>query len=180
MTTERLSHSHKTTDGQVIVLGGVSGTGKSTIGKVLADHLSWRFIEGDDFHPAENIAKMQRNEPLNDADREPWLYRLQDEIRDCLTQGYSAVLACSALKARYRSILCIDPQRVHFVFLTGGRDILHQRLSQRTRHFMGPDLLESQLATLELPEYGLTIDIDQPITAIVQSIVTWLASRETE
>ncbi len=180
MSTEKFPSLHATTNGRVIILGGVSGTGKSTIGKALASHLGWRFIEGDDFHPPENIAKMQHNEPLNDADREPWLYRLREEINDCLTQGCHAVLACSALKARYRSILCTDPERVHFVFLTGEKEVLRQRLSRRANHFMGPDLLESQLATLELPEHGLIIDIDQPIAAIVQSIAIRLSRKETK
>lgn len=163
--------------GRVIILCGVSGSGKSTVGQALAERLSWRFIEGDSFHPHTNIAKMQRNEPLNDNDREPWLYRLRDEIKNCLTQENQTVLACSALKARYRAILCLDC-RVNFVFLIGQHDLLRQRLTQRAQHFMGPDLLNSQLDTLELPQHGLIVDINQPVPVIVELIVSWLASKK--
>jgi gluconokinase len=174
MSTEKLSNHRAANEGQVLILGGVSGSGKSTVGKALASRLGWRFIEGDDFHSDMDIAKMQHGESLNDSDREPWLYRLQNEIRNCLTQKCSAVLACSALKASYRSILCVDPNRVHFVFLTGKDSTLRQRLVQRADHFMGSNLLGSQLEALELPKQTLVIDIQQPISAIVESIVSKL------
>jgi gluconokinase len=176
MSTEKLSNHRAANEGQIIILGGVSGSGKSTVGKALASRLGWRFIEGDDFHSEMDIAKMQHGESLNDSDRKPWLYRLQNEIKNCLTQKCSAVLACSALKASYRSILCVDPNRVHFVFLTGKDSTLRQRLAQRTDHFMGSNLLGSQLEALELPKQTLVIDIQQPISAIVESIVSKLTT----
>ncbi|WAK03934.1 gluconokinase [Methylobacter sp. YRD-M1] len=161
--------------GYVLIIAGVSGAGKTTVGKALAERLNWRYIEGDDFHPAANVAKMQRGEPLNDADREPWLRRLREEIKTCLDQGERAVLACSALKESYRARLRPDPERVHFVFLTGSYETLHRRLAQRRDHFMGPDLLTSQLETLDLPEGGLIVDIDQPVDAIVDAIMADLS-----
>lgn len=176
MTTKTRSHQ-PINRGRVIVLCGVSGSGKSTVGQALAKRLDWHFIEGDSFHPHANIAKMQRNEPLNDSDRESWLYRLRDEIKNCLAQEYQTILACSALKARYRAILCLDC-RVNFVFLIGKHDLLRQRLTQRTQHFMGPDLLKSQMDTLELPQHGLIVDINQSVPVIVELIVSWLASKK--
>ncbi|WP_051299846.1 gluconokinase [Methylobacter luteus] len=160
--------------GFVLIIAGVSGAGKTTVGRALAERLGWRFIEGDDYHPAANVAKMQRGEPLNDADREPWLLRLRDEIKACLARGERAILTCSALKERYRALLRPDPERVHFVFLTGSYETLHKRLTQRHNHFMGPDLLASQLETLDLPGDGLIVDIDQPVDAIVDAIMVYL------
>jgi gluconokinase len=164
--------------GYVLIIAGVSGAGKTTVGKALAKRLNWLFIEGDDFHPAANVAKMRRGEPLNDADRLPWLLRLRDEIKTCLDKGEKAILACSALKESYRARLRLDPERVHFVFLTGNYETLRKRITQRHNHFMGPDLLASQLDTLELPNDELAIDIDQPAASIVNLIMDRLISRK--
>lgn len=157
--------------GCVLIIGGVSGAGKTTVGKALAERLNWRFIEGDDFHPNTNVAKMRRGEPLNDSDREPWLHRLRDEIKACLDKGVRAILACSALKESYRALLRVDPERVHFVFLMGNYEILRKRITQRHNHFMAPDLLASQLETLDLPDYGLVVDVNQPLASIVNLIM---------
>lgn len=154
-----------------MIICGVSGSGKTTVGKALAQRLHWDFLEGDDFHPAENIAKMRRGEPLQDADRKPWLYRLRAELGAHLARGNHVILTCSALKASYRAMLCINPERVHFVFLTGDRLLLSQRLLQRSDHFMPADLLQSQLDTLELPDNEFVLDIDQPVAKIVDSII---------
>ncbi|MBF6649276.1 gluconokinase [Methylobacter sp. BlB1] len=164
--------------GYVLIIAGVSGAGKTTVGKALAERLNWLFIEGDDFHPAANVAKMQRGEPLNDADRLPWLLRLRDEIKTCLAKGEKAILTCSALKESYRARLRLDPERVHFVFLTGHYETLRKRITQRHNHFMGPDLLASQLDTLELPNDEWVVDIDQPVAAIVDLIMDRLISRK--
>lgn len=164
--------------GYVLIIAGVSGAGKTTVGKALAERLNWLFIEGDGFHPAANVAKMQRGEPLNDADRLPWLLRLRDEIKTCLAKGEKAILTCSALKESYRARLRLDPERVHFVFLTGNYETLRKRIAQRHNHFMGPDLLASQLDTLELPDDEWVVDIDQPVAAIVDLIMDRLISRK--
>jgi gluconokinase len=161
--------------GYVLIIGGVSGAGKTTVGKALAERLNWRFIEGDEFHPAANVAKMQRGEPLDDADRAPWLKRLREEIKTCLDKGERAVLACSALKKNYRKLLRPDQERVRFVFLTGDYEILRKRLMQRRNHFMGADLLASQLETLDLPDHGLIVNINQPVASIVDLIMDRLS-----
>lgn len=129
--------------GRILIIGGVSDSGKSTVGKALAERLSWPFIEGDMFHSEANVKKMRRNEPLDDDDRRPWLGSLRNEITRYLEQGRSAVLACSALKSSYRKILRGTEGNVNFVFLIGEREYLHQRLVSRQNHFMGAELLDS-------------------------------------
>lgn len=166
--------------GRILIIGGVSGSGKSTVGKALAERLSWPFIEGDMFHSEANIKKMRRNEPLDDDDRRPWLNRLHNEITRYLDKGSSAVLACSALKANYRKILRGTESNVNFVFLIGDREDLHQRLVSRQNHFMGADLLDSQLAALKLTDDVLLINSDQPVETIVDSISNWLILLENE
>lgn len=164
--------------GYVLIIAGVSGAGKTTVGKALAGRLNWRFIDGDDFHPVANVAKMQRGEPLNDADRLPWLLRLRDEIKTCLAKEEKAILACSALKESYRALLCLDSEQVHFVFLTGNYETLRKRITQRHNHFMGPGLLVSQLDTLELPNDEWVVDINQPVASIVNLIMDRLISHK--
>jgi gluconokinase len=143
---------------RVIVVMGVSGSGKTTVGTLLAGQLGWKYYEGDDFHPRANIEKMRSGLPLNDADRKPWLEALRDLIRNCLELGDSAVVACSALKKGYRDFLRVD-ERVVFVYLKGDYEIIRQRLRGRVGHFMNPDLLDSQFATLEEPRTEMSIDI---------------------
>ncbi len=159
---------------QVLIVCGVSGSGKSTVGQRVADHLGWRFIEGDDFHSLENVEKMRRGEPLDDRDREPWLQQLQDEIKTCLELGTSAVLACSALRKNYRQPLCLDPQRVRFVFLMGDIALLENRLMKRQNHFMEASLLHSQVDILELSDQEFVVDIDQSVDQMVVSIADWI------
>jgi gluconokinase len=144
----------------VLVLMGVSGTGKTTIGKVLAAMLGWDFVEGDDYHPVENVEKMRAGIPLTDEDRCPWLKALRQRIQDACDQGENIVLACSALKREYRQYLERDDlECVYYVFLHGSETLIRRRLAERTGHFMDPNLLRSQFEALEVPEGTLQVDI---------------------
>ncbi|MDX1415616.1 MAG: gluconokinase [Candidatus Promineifilaceae bacterium] len=152
---------------QVYVIMGVSGSGKTTVGELLATELECPFYDADDFHPPENIVKMAGGIPLNDNDRAPWLARLAEVIQGHLDRGDSAVLACSALKKRYREQLRVSDQ-VEFIFLDGDFDLIWQRMSARKDHYMKADMLRSQFAALEPPDEdeALTIPIDQSVDAI--------------
>ena len=161
----------------IIVLMGVSGNGKSSVGKLLAERLGWPFLEADDFHTPQNIAKMASGTPLNDDDRWPWLDRLAEELRQRINRRESAVLACSALKQSYRQRLDPDPANVHFVHLHGDYDLILSRHKQRSGHFMPTELLHSQFADLEPLSNGLVVSIDQAPAAIVEQIVTRLGLK---
>jgi gluconokinase len=144
----------------IIVLMGVSGCGKSTIGGLLAGRLGWPLAEGDDFHPAANVQKMAAGHPLKDDDRWPWLKRIRDWMTEHEDSGESGIVTCSALKRRYRDVL--RDERVVFVYLHGTREQLLARLTARQGHFMPASLLDSQLADLEPPsedEHAIRIDI---------------------
>lgn len=154
----------------VIILMGVSGSGKTTIGQQLAQELGWPFSDADQFHAPTNIARMRQGVPLTDEDRWPWLHALRAHIVTCVQQGVSAVLACSALKQAYRESLMVDEATVRLVYLRGDFDLIHDRLTQRQGHFMPPELLASQFAALEEPEQGVIIDIAQPPATIVALI----------
>lgn len=142
----------------VIVVMGVSGVGKTTIGRALAGALGWRFLEGDDFHPAANVEKMSRGVPLTDEDRRPWLLALRALIESCAGSGEDAVIACSALKESYRRLLKPEGAEVFFVHLKADPALIAGRLERRSGHFMSPALLPSQLATLEEPEDAVIVD----------------------
>lgn len=147
---------------QHIVVMGVSGAGKTTTGQTLAAHLGWPFVEGDAFHPQANVEKMAHGTPLTDADREPWLRALADQIAGAEARGESSVLGCSSLKRAYRDILRTGAPRVRFLHVHGTRALLEDRLNHRAGHFFPPKLLESQLATLEplaADEDGVVIDM---------------------
>jgi gluconokinase len=157
---------------RVIIVMGVAGSGKSTIGAALADAVHGEFHDADDFHPAANIAKMAAGHPLDDADRAPWLATLRREVIDAAPAGTPTVLACSALKRAYRDELGVGTSGVALVYLEGSSETLTRRLSDRHGHFMRPEMLASQLASLEAPSpgEGLTISIVQPVDEIVRKI----------
>jgi gluconokinase len=158
----------------IIVVIGVTGAGKSTVGAALAERLSWRFIEADDFHPEANWKKLARGEALTDDDRGPWLARLRDELAKVVARGESAVLACSALKQVYRDALTpanIEGDEMRFVYLHADPALTAERLDRRTEHRASPLLLESQLATLEEPHNALRVSNALPCREIVQRIV---------
>ncbi len=153
----------------VIVMMGVSGSGKSTVGEALAQALGWQFADADSFHPAANLAKMSQGIALEDADRLPWLQSLQGAIQQWLATPSPTVLACSALKGNYRELLQVSGQ-VQFVYLKGSFELIQQRLNQRQSHFMAASLLQSQFETLEEPTAALVVEIDPSLADIVQAI----------
>jgi gluconokinase len=155
----------------VILLMGVSGSGKTTVGRLLASQLGWEFADGDDYHPAANIEKMRSGIPLTDAERAPWIETLQALIAGWVSAQRNAILACSALKRTYREILRFG-QDVKVVYLKGTPQLLQQRLHARVGHFMTERMIQSQLATLEEPqdEDAIVVDIDQSPVGIVAEI----------
>lgn len=157
-----------------IVLMGVSGSGKTSVGKSLAEQLGWDFYDADDFHPPENIAKMTSGIPLNDSDRAPWLATLQDLISWALKEGRHGVLACSALKERYRQQLLAGNPDVQIVYLKGTYDLIWSRMSKRSDHYMRPHMLKSQFEALEEPTNALTVSASRPVNEIVQELVKYL------
>lgn len=155
---------------------GVSGSGKSTVGALLAARLGLPFVEADDYHPPANVAKMAAGVPLDDADRRPWLISLSEVLAKAERAGTGAVLACSALKASYRALLFgALAARPHTVYLHGERDVLLRRLGARRGHFFPPALLDSQLATLEVPTGALRIDVAATLPEVVEAAADRLA-----
>jgi len=156
-----------------IVVMGVSGCGKSTIGQTLADHLGCPFYDGDDFHPPENIEKMSNGIPLTDTDRAPWLSRLQSLIHQNL-KGDGVVLACSALKQRYRDQLRHDNDGLQFVYLHGDFDTIWTRMQTRPNHYMKPEMLHSQFAALEPPgpDEAIRVNITDNVEQIVEQVLS--------
>jgi len=156
------------------VVMGVCGCGKSTIGTALAERLGTPFIEGDKFHPAENVAKMSAGIPLDDADRAGWLRALADQIGNARERGEGLVVSCSALKRRYRDLLRQADPDLRFAHLQGPRELIADRLGRRTDHYMPPALLDSQLRDLEAlqdDEGGIRLDIAQPPSGLVERII---------
>jgi gluconokinase len=153
----------------VIVLMGVTGSGKTTVGKQLAATLGWSYSDADDFHSPANIEKMRRGDPLNDEDRLPWLETLRHLIRKSLERNEHAVLACSALKQSYRNFLLID-DRVKLIYLKGDHSLIQTRLNKRQGHYMNPNLLDSQFEILEEPGREAQVDITSSPDEIVRTI----------
>lgn len=154
----------------VVIVMGVAGSGKTTIGQQLATELGWKFADADGFHPPANVAKMSAGIPLDDADRAPWLAAIRLYIDTRLERKENAVVTCSALKEKHRAALIGNPEAEKLVYLRGTRDLLQQRISGREGHFMKPAMLDSQLAALEEPANALVIDIAQSPAQIVAAI----------
>ncbi|MGB3532764.1 MAG: gluconokinase [Microcoleaceae cyanobacterium] len=164
-------------DGIMIILViGVSGSGKTTVGEKLAEALQYEFQDADDFHPPQNIEKMRQNIPLNDRDRQPWLQALNNAIQKWINLDKNVILACSALKTEYRKQLLVDADNIRLIYLQGSFELIENRLKQRSDHYMKADLLQSQFEALEEPQTGIKIDIAQPIEEIIQKIITELES----
>jgi gluconokinase len=149
---------------------GVSGSGKSTVGRAVAEDLGWSFYDADDHHPPRNIAKMSSGEALTDEDRAPWLAALREVIDTSLDRDESLVLACSALKARFRDQL-LEGNDAMLVYLAGDRDVIESRIAARSDHYMSADMLDSQFAALEEPEVAFVVDVAQEVGKIVGAIV---------
>jgi gluconokinase len=153
----------------VVVMMGVSGSGKTTVAKALASRLGWSLLEGDSFHSPENVAKMHSGVPLTDEDRWPWLRAIADAIDAKLASGESAIVACSALKRAYRDILIGGRKDVLLVYLRGSKVLIGERLAARKGHYMPASLLDSQFASLEEPaadEHALIVPIDGTVDEI--------------
>ncbi|MCL4128557.1 UNVERIFIED_CONTAM: hypothetical protein GTU68_031613 [Idotea baltica] len=155
----------------ILIVMGVSGSGKSVIGTALADALSFPFFDADTFHPEENIEKMSAGTPLTDHDRVPWLLAIRKSIEEHLEEDKSAVIACSALKASYREILQRDDRRVKLIYLKGDFELIKSRLDARLDHFMPPGLLQSQFDTLEEPDNAWVLSIEDSKEAITHQIL---------
>lgn len=150
---------------------GVSGSGKTSVGKALAEFLGWDFYDADNFHPQTNVEKMGSGTPLDDTDRDPWLAALHDLISSSLMQNRPGVLACSALKDHYRQRLLQDNDEVQMVYLKGSYELIRSRMSTRNDHYMKPDMLQSQFDALEEPADAWTVDISLSVEEIVQFVL---------
>jgi gluconokinase len=153
----------------IVIVMGTTGSGKTTIGSLLAKRMGWEFVDADDFHPPSNVEKMKHGIPLTDADREPWLKALHDRIVEWTAEQRSVVLACSALKQGYRDELRASSD-VRFVYLKGSYQLFSQRVLARRGHFAKQDLLASQFATLEEPTDAITVDAAPPPAQIVSEV----------
>jgi gluconokinase len=179
-TDHRKPYARPHAAGRRLIVMGVSGCGKSTVGKRVAASMGWRFLDGDSLHPPANVAKMHAGKPLDDADRWPWLKDISEWMDARVAAGESAVIACSALKRCYRDYLGNDRADVCFAWLKVERAELERRLRRRSGHFMAASLLASQLATLEPPECGepaFTVDAGGDVEATVHSVITALKAR---
>lgn len=160
----------------IVIVMGVTGAGKTTIGRALATALGWEFHDGDDLHSEANKLKMRSGIALDDADRAPWLAAIRKLIEAMLSEGRDGVVACSALKQSYRDEIVVDPKAVKIVYLKGSKEMIAERLRNRGAHFMDPDLLQSQFDTLEEPRDAIVVDIAAAPEAIVNEIVAALES----
>ena len=155
----------------VLILMGPMGSGKTAIGKLLAERLAWPFYDADDSHPKENVEKMRAGIALTDEDRRLWLEKLRDNIQRWLKERQNTILACSALKQAYRDILGVDQIMVKTIYLKGSYSLLRRRIEERQHPYMDKNLLKSQFDTLEEPEGGLRVDISETPEAIISTII---------
>lgn len=162
----------------ILILMGPMGCGKTTIGKLLAKKLGWPFYDGDEFHPKENVQKMQAGIPLTDGDRQSWLETLHAHIQSLLQHRQNAIFACSALKKSYRDILGVNQTTVITVYLKGSYELLRKRIEERKHPFMNKDLLKSQLDTLEEPKGGYIVDISTTPETTADTIMKDLQSSQ--
>lgn len=160
----------------ICILMGVAGSGKSTIGQLLAQELGWQFYDGDDFHPPENIEKMSCGIPLDDRDRLPWLLALQNLIERMRRDRDNGIIACSSLKQAYRNLLQGNKQDIFWVYLKGNYELIYQRIKQRQQHFMSAQMLQSQIELLEEPKNAFIIDISKSPEEIAFQIAARLNS----
>jgi gluconokinase len=153
----------------IVVVMGVTGAGKTTVGNLLAQQLGWEFTDADSFHSPANVEKIRLGIPLDDADRAPWLKSLRQAIEQWMAKRQDVVLACSALRKSYRDQLSVSSE-VRFVYLKGSYDLIYQRLRLRHGHFASEQILASQFAALEEPDHAVTVDIDRSAEEIVAEI----------
>jgi len=161
--------------GMLVVVMGVSGSGKSSVGVGIAERLGLPYIEGDDFHPPENVAKMASGKPLDDNDRWPWLESLHQKLLAAATSGSGCVMVCSALKKSYRDLLRDGlPEPLHIVYLHGEPELLLERLGDRDGHFFPPALLDSQFEALEEPKSALRVSIEPSLEEVIENATNQL------
>lgn len=162
---------------KIVVVMGVAGSGKTTVGTMLADAMHCAFLEGDSLHSAANVEKMSRGIPLTDADRAPWLGAIHARLLDAFTRGECLVVGCSALKQSYRTLLA-DGIPITWIYLKGSAALIRSRLQHRTEHYMKANMLASQFEALEEPSDALVVDVSQPPAAIVEQILAALRDRD--
>ena len=163
---------------RVIIVSGVAGAGKTTVGRALAERLGWDFLEGDDFHPEANVAHMRSGRPLTEKHRGPWLEALGEVVRERLEEDRPAVLTSSALKEAHRRLLRVEDPRVLLVYLRSDEALVTRRLATRREHFFPPELATSQFAALEEPEAALVLDAGRPVAELVDTVVEALSPQE--
>lgn len=168
-------------EAKAVILMGVSGCGKTSVGVSLAERTGWLFFDGDAFHPQANLDRMATGIPLSDEDRQPWLEDLHRLIDETLRQGRCLILACSALKRSYREVLRgPDDRQVVFVHLKGSYDLIYSRMKQREGHYMSPEMLRSQFEALEEPLGAIEMDIRKSVPEITQELIPLLSTRSDD